>query len=134
MTTNELTKHNEVKAGYHIDNLKYCEFSDRLYAGAVSSLYHLSTSMTPLEQARGPHPGLLSHIVELGIPEYGMGIKRNVVTTDRLSPLSIGLRIGAWAIGGSPVQDGILVCKVDERVEPEIAHSVDFEVHKHMEL
>lgn len=49
MTTNELTKHNEVKVGYLIDNLKYCEFSDRLYAGAVSSVWHLSQALNPRE-------------------------------------------------------------------------------------
>jgi len=76
-------------------------------------------------------------MIELGIPEYGMGIKRTLALTDKLAPLSNALRIGKFMIGGSPLQDGIIVCKIKEghgEIEPEIAHSVDFEVHKHMEL
>lgn len=77
---------------------------------------------------------MFSNIIELGIPEFGMGIKRVLIHTDKLSPISNALRIGNFLIGGSQIADGIIVCPVDERIEAEVAHSVDFEVHKHMEL
>ena len=39
LTDNELIKHNEVKVGYIVDNLKFCEFNDRLYTAGISSLW-----------------------------------------------------------------------------------------------
>lgn len=49
LDTNDLTKHNEIKVGYAVDNIKYCEFSDRLYVGGVFSLYKHMKAMNPIE-------------------------------------------------------------------------------------
>ena len=134
MTTNDLTKHNEVQVGYAIDNLKYCEFSDRIYTAGMGSVYKHITTLNPPSKARGPNPGIFGVMQELGIPEYGMGIKRDLVITDKLNGMSNAVRIGNHLIGGSYIDDGILVCKIDDDTPAMIANSVDFEVHKHMEL
>lgn len=111
LTDNVLIKHNEVKVGYMIDNLKFCEFSDRLYTAGISSIYNLEKKMGHWSKVRADHhDGVFSSIIELGIPEFGMGIKRSLVTTELLAPLSGALRIGNFLIGGSPIQDGIIVC------------------------
>jgi hypothetical protein len=52
MTDHELIKHNEVKVGYIVDNLKFCEFNDRLYTAGISSLYKVMNAMDPPEEAR----------------------------------------------------------------------------------
>jgi len=52
MTDHELIKHNEVKVGYIVDNLKFCEFNDRLYTAGISSLYKVMNAMNPPEEAR----------------------------------------------------------------------------------
>jgi hypothetical protein len=138
LTDNELIKHNEVKVGYIVDNLKFCEFNDRLYTAGISSLWKVWQMMDDTANIRNDrHEGVYSAMIELGIPEYGMGVKRHLALTDRMAPLSNALRINKWMIGGSPIQDGIMVCKIAEgksEVESEIAHSVDFAVHEHLEL
>ena len=63
----------------------------------------LCGAMNPPENARGHHEGVYSAMIELGIPEYGMGIKRTLALTDKLAPLSNALRIGKFMIGGSPL-------------------------------
>lgn len=71
---NDLIKHNEVWVGYAIDNLKFCEFSNRLYTAGFSSFWKLIGEINSPETARTEHPGLYSTIIEIGVPEYGMGI------------------------------------------------------------
>ena len=63
-----------------------------------------------------------------------MGIKRSLITTDMHTPLSTAVRVNKYLLGGSPLADGIMVCKINEKIEHEVAYSIDFEVHKHIEL
>ena len=112
-----MIKHNEVWVGYHVDNLKFCEFSNRLYTAGISSMWKFVKEINTPESAFAEHPGLWSIITEIGVPEYGMGIRRNLVVTDKLTPLSTGVRVGKYLLGGSPIADGIIVCKIDEKIE-----------------
>ena len=134
MTTNELTKHNEVETGYVIDNLKYCHLNDRLYTGGIATLHKHTKAMDPPSKARDHHPENYSVMQELGIPEFGMGIKRDLVVTDKMGGMSNALRVGHHLVGGSPLADGVLICYIDEETPAMVAQSIDFEVHKHMEL
>ena len=114
--TNMLTRLNEVKVGYLIDNLKYDSETDSVLTGGIVSISTLKKIMTHMPKLH-VEPGVNSVIMDINVPSSGDGTFRKLAISDKVMFLSNGLRMSKYILGGSPTHPGIIICPLKEDTE-----------------
>ena len=111
-----LTRLNEVKVGYLIDNVKYDEETDSVLTGGIVSISTLNKIIKHLPKLVH-EPGVNSVIMDINVPSTGDGTFRKLMVSDKVMFLSNGLRMNNYIIGGSPTHPGIVICPLKEDTE-----------------